>query len=212
MDPFFEPDNKRRRLIDGINLTDVGMGVCDEDDTMEPMSYDELVDVKYKECFACEHMHAKAIENNENYSCLMKLYTTNSANIAKDAIYKKIHTYFNEHIAPDLIELRETMITEDDTDGLADIPTPEWCVDSIKAHFESHTNYPSDELLFELRLKKSLRNKLTGCLVDKRADGSLSFNLKNIDMVNKLDTSIIALMKTKKDINGMLGYSRELDY
>lgn len=215
-DVFFEPDCKRRKLVNSINLTNTNLGVAEDDvdvdEKTEPMGYDELVDVQYKDCFACEHMHAKAIENNESYGCLMKLYTTNSANICKDAIYKKIHTFFHENIVPDLVEIRKEMTRECDTEGLVDLPPPEWSVESIKEHFETHTNYPTDELLFQVRVQKAIRNKLSNNIVEKRVDGTLKFNHKNLDAFNKIEKAIVEIMKTKKDISGMVGYSRELDY
>lgn len=214
------PDNKRRRLLDSLDLTDTGLGVPREDKSddggddskRQPMGYEELVDLEYTECFACENVHAKAIEQNENYNFMMKLYTTNSANVCKDAIFKKIHEFFKEHIVPDIVDIRNTMQEQGDLQGLNDLPVPEWPVESIKAHFETHTNYPTDELLFQIRLKKCIRNKLSNNLIDKKEDGTLSFNHKNLEAMNKIDAAIIALMRTKKDINTMAGFSRELDY
>jgi hypothetical protein len=208
---FFEPNNKHRRVLDDITLTDTSLGGVDDEKT-EPMSRAELLDIGYKGCFACDNMHAKAIEENENYSYLMKLYTANSANICKDSIYTKIFEYFQNTIVPDLIEIREHVNKHGDDAQLAGLPTTEWSLDSIKEHFDIHTSYPTDEILFQMRLKKATRNKLSDNIVEKRPDGTLKFNHKNLDAVMKLDKAILDLMKTRKDINTMAGYSRELDY
>lgn len=205
MSSMFEPDQKRRKVLNDIHLTtdlDLGKMPEDDDDVTEPMSYKELVDVKYKECYACENMHARSLEENENYRRMMELYTENSANICKDAIFKKIHEFYNLIIVPDLKDIHDE----------GDPPIMNWTLESIREHFEAHTNYPTDEILFQSRLKKAIRNKLAENLIEKKNNGTLKFNHKNLDIMMKLDKMIIDLMKTKKDINSMVGYSKELDY
>lgn len=207
MSNFFAPDNKRRKILDELDLN----GPVEEefDDSPDPMSYDELMDVKYTKCFACDNLHVKAIENNENYAYMMKLYTENSSAICKDAIYKNIHTYFHQNIVPDLLEVKKIMEEQGQTEN---IPDTEWSLACIKEHFESHTNFPTDEILFQIRLKKALRNKLSNNLVNKNKDGTLTFNHKNIDIYMKLEKGIVELMRQKKDINTMVGFSPELNY
>lgn len=213
---YFEPDNKRRRLLEDLKLTDTGLGQQGEEEEeepkSEPMGYDELMDIKYKSCFACEHMHAKAIEANETYAALLRLYTENSANIVKDAIYKKIYEFFQEHIVKDLVEVRKQMIENGDEDELSDFPVPEWSIEGIKEHFECHTNYPTDEILFQIRLKRAVRNKLANNIIEKKPDGTLTFNHKNLDALGKFDKAITDLMKSKKDISSCVGYNATLDY
>lgn len=201
---FFEPDSKRRKLLNDISLTDTSLGDAgdDDDEKLEPLTCKEIIDTEYKECYACENMHASSLEENENYRFMMRLYTENSANVCKDAIYNKIHRFYNEIIVPDLEEIRKE----------GDPPIMDWTVDSIREHFEYHTNYPTDEILYQSRMNRAFRNKLANNIIEKRSDGTMKFNVKNLDILIKLDKMIIDLMKTKKDINTMVGYSKELDY
>jgi len=201
---FFEPDSKRRKLLNDISLTDDTLGQLTDDieEKLEPMSYKDVIDTKYKECYACEHMHATALEENENYKKMTLMYTENAANICKDAIYDAIYKFYNNIIVKDLLENLEE----------GDPPIKEWSKESIREHFEYHTNYPTDEILFQSRLKKAFRNKLADNIVHVRSDGTMKFDLKGLDILLKLDKMILDLLKTKKDINTMVGYSKELDY
>lgn len=210
---FFEPDSKRRKLLDDLQLTDHGLGTTDDANSKNiPMSYTDIMNVKYKSCFACENIHAKSIETNENYAGLMKLYTQNSANVCKDALYKKIYEYFQEHIVGDIVAVRRQMIEKGDIDELDSFPIPEWSIQGVREHFDVHTNYPSDELIFQTRLKRSVRNEVANNLIECRPDGTKSFNHKNMDIFIKLNKGIVELMKSKQDISKMTGYSPELDY
>ena len=212
---FFEPDNKRRRLLDNIELTDTSLGQQpdnDDDEKFEPIKYDELVDVNFKKCFICENVHAAAIQNNESYAYMMSLYTKNAANICKDSIYQQIYDYFQEYIVKEVEEMRAEMEKEGDIEGLAETPVPEWSLEGVKEHFEFHTNYPSDELIFQVRLRKALRRKMVDSLIEKKEDGTVKINHKTIDTLQKLEKSIIDIMKAKKDINTMVGYCNVLDY
>ena len=213
---FFEPDNKRRRLLDNLELTDTSLGQQpdneEEENKYEPIKYDELMDVGFKKCFICENVHAAAIQNNESYAYMMSLYTKNAANICKDSIYKQIYEYFQEYIVKEVEEMRAEMEKEGDTEGLAETPIPEWSLEGVKEHFEYHTNYPSDELIFQIRLRKALRRKMVNSLLEKKEDGEIKINHKTIDTLQKLEKSIIDIMRAKKDINTMSGYSPELDY
>jgi hypothetical protein len=122
---FFEPDSKRRKLLNDISLTDNTLGNMHDDDgeeKLEPLSYKDVIDTGYKSCYACEHMHATALEENENYRKMMLMYTENSANICKDAIFESIHRFYNEVIVPDLEEQFEE----------GDDPVPKWTKESIR--------------------------------------------------------------------------------
>tara|TARA_B100000508_G_scaffold110949_1_gene89148 strand:+ start:367 stop:1005 length:639 start_codon:yes stop_codon:yes gene_type:complete len=210
---FFEPDNKRRRLLDSINLTDTSLGQTDDDvEKTTPMKYDEIMDVQYKKCFICENVHAAAIQKNETYAYMMSLYTKNAANICKDSIYQQIYDYFQEYIVAEIKEMRKEMEEQGDVEGLAETPIPEWSLEGVKEHFEYHTNYPTDELIFQVRLHKALRRNMMNSLLEKKDDGTVKINHKTIDTLQKLEKSIIDIMKAKKDINTMAGYSPELDY
>jgi hypothetical protein len=206
---FFEPDSKRRKLLNDISLTDNTLGQIHDDDDdeegkekLETLTYKDVLDTEYKQCYACEHLHSSSLEENENYRFMMRLYTENSSNVCKNAIYINIHKFYNDIIVPDLKEVR----LKDDP------PIMDWTVDSIREHFECHTNYPTDEIIFQIRMNKALRNKLANNIVERRHNGTMRFNIKNMDILMRLDKMIIELMKTKKDINSMVGYSKELDY
>lgn len=201
---FFEPDSKRRKLLNDISMTDAALDNDSDgdDEKLEPLTCKEIIDTEYKECYACENMHANSLEENENYRFMMRLYTENSANICKDAIYNKIHQFYKDIIVPDLEEIRKE----------GSPPVMDWTIDSIREHFEYHTNYPTDEILYQCRVNRAFRNKLANNIIEKRTDGTMKFNVKNLDILIKLDKMIIELMKTKKDINTMVGYSKELDY
>lgn len=201
---FFEPDSKRRKLLHDISLTDevLGQPSDENDEKLEPMSYKDVIDTDYKECYACEHLHATALEENENYRKMMLMYTENAANICKDAIYESIHKFYQNVVVKDLEEQFEE----------GDPPIKDWTKESIREHFEYHTNYPTDEILFQSRLNKALRNKLADNIVKVRSDGTMQFDLKSLDLLIKLDKMILELLKTKKDINTMVGYSKDLDY
>jgi hypothetical protein len=158
-----EPDAKRQRILDDIMLTDSNLGIDQEEevvDDSEPMSYEELIDVGYVDCYACKHMNVEALNDNEKYLYLMKLYTQNASTITRDAIYKKIKKYFDEYIKTDLVliekaklEIEGKNIPPDDN-----IKTEDWTLDCIKEHFERHTNFPTDEIITQLRIKRAPRS------------------------------------------------------
>lgn len=215
---FFEPDPKRRKVIDSLELTDQELGT-EKEEKLEPMNYDELMELQHKRCFACDYIHAKALEQNEDYAYMMMLYTQNSANICKDAIYKNIHRHFKTFIVPGIKEAMDDLKKEHEGDPdtlkreLEQLPEYlEWPVETIKEHFEMHTNYPTDEILFQIRLKRAVRRKLSDNLMEKREDGTIKFNHKNLDAMMKMEKSIVELFKTKKDINTMVGFEPTLDY
>lgn len=212
-----EPDAKRQRLLDDILLTDRNLGLeLDNDDTevTEPMSYDELIDLGYEDCYACEHMNIEALNQNENYLYLMKLYTQNAATITRDAIFKKIKEYFDSYIKSDLITIEKAKLEIEGKPIPPDneLNVKDWSLECIKKHFDHHTSFPTDEIITQLRIKRALRARLTNNLVEITKDGKQKFNGNNIKLVISLDKEIQVLLKLKKDISSMVGYNATLDF
>jgi hypothetical protein len=211
MSDFFEPDSKKRKLLDDLALTNTEgslLGVeadlpDDHEDTAEPMSYEELIDTSYKSCYACRHMNTEALQENKDYLYMMKLYTQNASSICKDGIYDLIKDHFEKHVKP------YTGVTNTET---GEIEYADWTIDCIREHFKCHTAFPTDEVINEIAIKKALRNKLVGNLVSKKKDGTLIFNNNNIKTLIALDKEIMALYKSKKDIPNMIGYNEVLNY
>lgn len=211
-----EPDAKRQRILDDIMLTDTGLGINEEDqnDETEPMSYEELIDVGYTDCYACKHMNVESLNDNEKYLYLMKLYTQNASAITRDAIYKKIKQYFDEYIKADLIKIEKAKLEFEGKPIPPEdkIKTEDWTLECIREHFERHTNFPTDEVITQLRIKRALRSRLSNNLIEVTREGKQKFNVNNIKLLVTLDKEIQALLKLKKDISTMVGYNATLDY
>lgn len=201
-----EKDNKKRKKKKKMSNTLLfGNGNDDEDDDMfeheeenQPMSCEELTDVGYRDCYACKYMNVEAIGENENFLYMMKLYTQNASTICKDAIFEKIKAYFDKYVKPDLVEIERG----------GGPPAENWSIQCIKEHFLKHTNFPTDEILIQLRIKRALRTKLADNLVEVDPNGKLVFNNNNIKNVALLDKDILNLLKLQKDISSMVGYNR----
>lgn len=210
-----EPDAKRQRILDDIILTDPNLGL-DEDqaEESEPMSYEELINVGYTDCYACKHMNVENIIKNEKYLKLMKLYTDNASTITRDAIFKKVKEYFDKFIKEDLImiekaklELQGKPIPPDDK-----IKTEDWTLECIKEHFDRHTSFPTDEIITQLRIKRALRSRLSNNLIETSSDGKQKFNQNNIKLLITIEKEIQTLLKIKKELPVMIGYNAMLDF
>lgn len=184
-------DAKRQRLMEDYRNDALERDTV-VNEVNEPISLEELIDIDYTGCFACEYLSSDALAENEDYLYLMKLYTENASSMRKEGLFKLIKDYFDKNIKP-----------------MVDI---DWTLQSIKEHFTSHTKFPTDELAMQLAIKKSLRNKMAGNLVEKTPDGGLKFNHMNIRNVIAIDKEIMALLKAKKEIPHMVGYNEVLDY
>lgn len=174
----------------------------EDQDFATRMTYEQLVDVGFKDCYACECMNVEAIAENENYLYMMKLYTQNASTICKDAIFKKVKHFFDTVVKPDLESLR----------GPDDPPVRDWSLWCIKEHFTKHTHFPTDEILTQIRIKRALRAKLSDNLVETMPNGKLRFNSNNIKHVIALDKEIVSLLRAKNDISTMVGYCEILDF
>lgn len=189
-------DQRKNSILDELIVTDP---VPAEEET-EPLDFNEVVDINYKKCYACECINNDAMRENEHFMALMKLYTDNATSTCKDAIFSQIKLYFDKNIKPEHESL------EDETE------TIEWSLECIREHFLSHTQFPTDEILTQLRLKKALRNHLANNMVERKADGTMKFDIVNIKLATALDKEILTLLKARKEIPSMVGYSEVLDF
>lgn len=215
-----KPDAKRQRMLDDISLTQsMNFGSMDEgkygyDGDNEQISYEELLDVDHADCFACKYMNVESIVGNEKYLYMMKLYTQNASTICRPAIFKKIKDYFDKYIKPDLL-MKEKLKYEMNGETVPndeDIKVENWSEECIRAHFDSHTNFPSDEINIQLKIKRALRRKLSDHLLERTPEMKTEFKNNNIKTLIMLDKEIQALLKLKKDISTMLGYNATLDF
>lgn len=210
------PDAKRQRILDSIALTNTDLGMDEEiePEENEPMSYEELIDIGYVDCYACKHMNIEALNVNDKYLTLMKLYTQNASTICRPAIFKMIKEYFDEFIVADLILIEKARLEYEGKPIPPDneIVVEQWSMECIKEHFDRHTNFPSDEIIVQLRIKRSLRSRLTNNLIEITPAGKQKFNSNNIKLLVTLDKEIQVLLKLKKDISTMVGYNPSLDF
>jgi hypothetical protein len=191
------PDAKRQKLVDSIILSNDFIdselnNVTEQEQEAEAMTLEELLDVKYKQCYACEHFSADSLNENEEYLYMMKLYTQNASGLCKEAIFNLIKNYFDKYVRPHT--------------------SHDWTLECIREHFTSHTNFPTDEIVNQLAIKRALRNKLSDYLVEKRPDGTLKFNSGNIKNIIALDKEIVNLLRARKEIPSMVGYNATLDF
>lgn len=189
--------------IDILNQLAAGGDVPDVEPEAEPMDMEELVDISYKRCYACENINSESMNENSSFLEMMKLYTDNATTICKDAIFLLIKQYFDENIKPDLQDL--------DVDG-PENGCADWSLECIKEHFLCHTQFPTDEILTQLRLKRAIRTHLANNIVERKSNGTLKFNLNNIKMMNALDKEIMLLLRSMKEIPSMVGYSEVLNF
>jgi hypothetical protein len=212
-----EPNAKRQRILDDIALTNINLDLDEEDvvEENEPMTYDELIDIDYEDCYACKHMNVESLNDNEKYLYMMRLYSQNASTICRNAIFEKIKQFFDEFIKPDLILIKKAQMEIDGIaipDDTSNIKTDDWTMTCIKQHFDYHTNFPTDEILIQLRIKRALRSRISNHVVEITPSKKHKFNINNIKLLITLDKEIQSLLKQKKDISSMIGYSAVLDF
>jgi hypothetical protein len=197
--------SKRQRVLDDImgaapvDVDSAGLGGVygdvDTEEEMVSMTYEEVTDVGYSACFACENVDAEALRSNPVYLNMMKLYTDNATAICKDAIYKLIKTYFDREVKPRLHDNRD------------------WSLVCIKEHFTRHTMYPTDEILMQIRITSGLRHHVMNHLVRRNPSGtSVVFDGNNIKTLISLDKELRVLRQLKAEIPSMVGYDNLLNY
>ena len=158
----------------------------------------ELMTVKFKEeCFACNYINSSSLKANENFLKLMHVYTDNVISSTRESLWKMVKQYYDEFVRPHLPE---------------NIPT--WTTECIAEHFMEHTNYPTDEILNQINIKKGIRRQIVNSLVYKsdKSDCEKIFDERNIKLLLQIDKEISRLYLLKGDISKMVGYSEVLDY
>ena len=185
--------SKKRRLEDEFHGPAFNTG--NNDDETYPSEFicvDELTTVQHKECFACKYINNESLLEDETYRALMRLYTENSSNIELDAIFQLVKEFYDSEIKPDL--------------------QMDWPLHVIKEHFTRHTKYPTDEILRQIQIKKALRDHMINNAVEKCPNGDTKYDLNVIKQITSLEKDILTLLKLKKDIPTMVGYSEILNY
>lgn len=187
------------RTMFASNMSDDGAASdCASDEDMggqvRPMSYAELTDVQFKEdCFACKYINTQSLRENETFRLLMKLYTENAGSMSHGALFQQIKSYYDSYCRP-MVQL-------------------EWTLPCIEEHFCKHTQFPTDEIIKQLRVLRAIRDEMISTALLRNARNNeitpLNNNIKNIVVIQK---EIRELMQSKKKINTMLGYSEILDF
>jgi len=87
-----------------------------------------------------------------------------------------------------------------------------WSLDSIRQHFTIHSQYPTDEILTQIQLKRAIRNHLVNNIISVGPDNKMTFDNENMKMLQTIDKDIIQLMKLKNETSHMIGFSDQLDF
>jgi hypothetical protein len=191
---FLDEASKKRRLEDEFHGPAFNMDNDDDDNTYpsEYIGVDELTTVQHKACFACKYINNDSLLEDETYRALMRLYTENSSNIELDATFELVKEFYDSEIKPVL--------------------QMDWPLHVIKEHFTRHTNYPTDEILRQIQIKKALREHMINNVVEKCPNGNTKYDLSVMKQITSLEKDILTLLKLKKDIPTMVGYSEILNY
>lgn len=190
-----EPSEKRRRLLDDLLLSDpVNPDAMSTSEPQTiPVTFEEMSKVAYPDCYACNSISPASLRENKYHRSLMKLYTDNSTSICKGAIYNLIKEYYDSEIKP--------------TTGV------EWSLEAIKEHFQSHTMYPTDEILRQINITQGVRNYLMDYLIERgERDDKMKFNMNNLKMIVNLNKELRTLRTLKNDIPNMIGFDQQLNY
>ena len=190
-----DSSNKRQRLLDDIMLSEPinPDGFTPECPKMIPVTFDEMTKVNHPKCYACTHITPASLRENKYHFNLLKLYTDNSTSICKDAIYALIKEYYDKEIKPN-----------------TDI---EWHLAAIKEHFQSHTMYPTDEILRQINITQGVRSFLMDNLMERSENGdTVKFQMNNLKMLISLNKELRTLRLLKNDVPGMIGYDQQLNY
>lgn len=162
-----------------------------------PLNIEEVIEVDVGECFGCKYLNERGFQSNTKLKKLMELYTENVCSMSKDAIFKQIKEYYDHEIYPEMEEVGVGM---------------EWDLDQIRAHFNTHTNYPTDKILSMIRMYEGIVNRLANETCARGPDGRMVFNEKNLKLLLTMNDKIMILRKMKDHLPNMIGYSTELSF
>lgn len=187
---------------DMLNLLNINMDIDESDgtaNTLERVSIDELInEPQYGECFACRYINEQSLNENELFYKLMKIYVDNVCTISRHAVFSLMHEFFQTEVKPAM-----------SNEGIA----VNWTVDEIKTHFQFHTNFPTDEVLRQIRISTSLRNTLINYIVQMSSDKSeAKFDINYIKTAVLLNQEIRKLCSMKKDLPGLIGFNQSLNF
>ena len=188
---------KRRRLLGELVFNQNGDDEEDVDDgVFRPVDYDEIVNQEYEDCYACNHINKGSLRDNEVFRDMIRMYTDNAASTMREASYRQIKEKFDA-------ECRQYS----DCD---------WTLDQIREHFQKHTQYPTDEVLNQLRIAKNLRDKHLKTLLSKRknAEGKeeIQSHANNMKLLLSIHKEIRDLMLSVEHIPKMVGYDTTLNF
>lgn len=209
------PNAKRQRIFDDLMLSDQSLLPEEDPNDTTPLSCEELVNIGYNDCYACKYLNVESMVKNDKYLFLMKLYTQNASTITRDAIFIKIKEYFDKYIKSDLIQIEKSQLEMEGKHVPPDneIVVEDWTLQCIKDHFIKHTNFPTDEILNQIRIKRALRARLSDNLVEVvNTTGKQVFDMNNIKLLITIEKEIQNLLKLKREIPSMVGYCQSLDY
>lgn len=198
-----DPNPKKRKLLDNTSLFSSVFNNQEEDEDEDEeeedvqLTFEELVNVNHVDCYACKYINPESMLENDRFMYLMKLYTQNASSITREAIFKQIKEYFDTYIKHDM----DTIDNNED-----------WTLDCIREHFNRHTNFPTDEIINQIRLKRALRTLLVNNLVKSNSKGEKKFDHGNIKLLVLLDKELQGLLKLKKEITTMVGYNPVIDF
>ena len=190
------PHSKKQRLLD--NLLNASPANDDDgselfDDKFFNVSFAEMSRVEYTDCYACSHITTSSLKDNKYHYQLMKLYTENSTSICKDAIFNLVKEYYDTQLFP------KTNIV--------------WSKEAIVEHFNTHTNFPTDEVLMQIAINESVRKYLMNNLIEQSHDGERhKFQMNNLKMLISINKELRILRNSKNELPNQVGYDSTLNY
>ena len=167
----------------------------DDSDGFQALSYNQLLRHKYTRCYACDHINAGSLRENPDFVTMMRLYTDNASSTYKEASYRQIKEYFDQHC-------------KEFTDY-------DWDLPCIREHFERHTQFPTDEIMMQLHVLRSIRDKMLSTVVSSRNTENgeeIKPNNNNIKNLLAIQKEIRELMLSIKNVNSMAGFDPTLQY
>ena len=192
----YDPVDVTQTVHENGAANELGIPIEDPEIETEPITMIELLETHdYATCFACRYITTESLHSNKRFLALMHLYTKNYSIASRDAIFNNIKRFYDAKIRDQL-------------------PTPmEWTLESIRAHFTTHTKFPTDEIALQIQINESMRNKLTNHIIRRnKVNGSLTFDTENAKLMVTLQREIQNLLKMRKDIPTMYGYNQVLDF
>jgi hypothetical protein len=186
---------KRMRMMEDLVFNE------DDDDDLDdgafhPMDDNDLLVEQYEDCVFCDFINKGSLRDNEVFLDLMRLYTDNASGTYREASYKHIKEFWDTNCS----EHTGREVT----------------MEQIRDHFEKHTQYPTDEILRQLRIYKNIRNNFLKTVLSKRKNSKgkeeIQGHVNNIKVLIQIQKEIRDLLSSIKDIPSMAGYSNELNF